>query len=110
MINKEAIEIIENEYECVKRASTGCDRNCSICDLLQIDKVIFEAYDLAIKALQTQTPRTVDIKSEELDCGRYTTYILLCPECGREFELHLGMDYYNKLKFCPSCGQALNWE
>lgn len=51
MNNIDAIQIIENERECVYRANT-CDRHCDTCDLVMEDKYIIDAYDKAIHALK----------------------------------------------------------
>ena len=55
---KQARDYIEDEIRCVLRAVNGiCDRNCKKCDLLKNDKELIEAYDLAILALEKQTPK-----------------------------------------------------
>ena len=51
----EAIAIIQNEINCVERASapTGaCDRYCEKCDLLKTDTEIIEALNMAIEAIK----------------------------------------------------------
>ena len=47
------IEIIENEKECVKRASLpfGCDRHCEDCDLVRPTEEILWAYDKVLDIL-----------------------------------------------------------
>ena len=48
------IEIIENEKECVKRASLpfGCDRHCEDCDLVRPTEEILWAYDKVLDILR----------------------------------------------------------
>lgn len=44
-----AIEILENEMECVKRNDMGnCDRDCTQCDLLLDTNEILMAYKMVI--------------------------------------------------------------
>lgn len=60
MTNREAIEVIKTEKECVKRnvarehdvKDSGCDRDCLHCDLLMTEEDIQTAYDMAIEALK----------------------------------------------------------
>lgn len=50
MNKQEAISIIKNEMECVRRGSS-CDRNCGSCDLVKPEEDIIGAYRQAISAL-----------------------------------------------------------
>lgn len=110
MTNAEAIEIIENEYQCVKTASVGlCGRNCSICDLLKTDKEIFDAYDLAVKALQKQVPRRPHIESVEFRDKNFISYTISCSNCGKEFEACFNTDYNKEFRYCSRCGHAIDW-
>lgn len=63
------------------------------------------AIEAAIKAIKKQIPKKVE-KQEWMDtvCG-----------CGRVFSKHHGDGYHsipyeNQTKYCPECGQALDWE
>lgn len=48
----DALRLMRIEKECVMRNSTGiCDRNCAVCDLVQKDTDLIEAYQMAIFAL-----------------------------------------------------------
>lgn len=38
------MDVMKNEFECVKRAEKGCDRQCDKCDLLMDTEVIKLAY------------------------------------------------------------------
>lgn len=53
MTKEQAIVIIENEKECVKRAN-NCNRDCYNCELVKTDIEILTALDMAIKALEQQ--------------------------------------------------------
>ena len=63
-----------------------------------------EALEMAIKALERDTPMKVNIEK-----WIYTQ----CPSgCGYELSTHHGDGYYSidkKLTFCPKCGQRLDW-
>ena len=69
----DAIAIIENEKECVHRASENrCDRDCYHCDLVKPDTEILEAMDMAIGA----------IKQTILYCNSYMCSLSKsCAEC-----------------------------
>ena len=68
-------------------------------------KRVVEAIDMAINALEKQIPKKVKIEQ----------WIYTKCDCGYEFSKHHGDGYYsipleNKTKYCPNCGQKLNWE
>lgn len=55
MTSEEAISVLQNEKECVRRqGGQGCDHNCGTCDLVLSDEVIMVAYDMAFAALRAQ--------------------------------------------------------
>ena len=60
-----------------------CSDNCPECN----------AMELAISALEKQIP-----KKPDLDGGVY------CPCCLHEFK-----ENYDETRYCPNCGQALDW-
>ena len=78
MTKYRAIDIIKNEIECVNRQDT-CEHKCADCELVLPDIEIFEAYDMAIKALSqepTEKPmcdRNICISNEYNGIG--------CDEC-----------------------------
>ena len=48
-------EMLENEKECVMRASKNkCNRDCGKCDLLRDDREIINAYNFAIKCVLSE--------------------------------------------------------
>ena len=51
MTENEAKEYMENEVECIKRAS-HCNRDCLKCELVKEEEPLIESYDMAIKALE----------------------------------------------------------
>lgn len=86
MENREAINIITAKMD-VHQAVFGHP----------VDEPLKTAYDLAISALEKQTPRTVRTQFD-----RWHNYFLhFCPVCGglvREYE------------YCNECGQKLSYE
>ena len=64
-------------------------------------KIIAEAYDLAIEALEKQIP-----KKPTRTRGKYGHTECAC--CGWVVESFCGdLEQY---PFCPNCGQAIDWE
>lgn len=59
MKRDEAISILLNEIECVKRGSY-CDRDCGKCDLVKEDFEIIEALEMGIHFI-----KTVDVNKNE---------------------------------------------
>ena len=111
MTNERAVEILENEAACVRRAET-CDRDCGKCDLVMPTEDILEAYDMAINILSK------DINKEPIQphikyIGGIEHHDFFCPTCG-EFlapESH-GLEYKRVGYFgiCTSCGQRIIWK
>ena len=64
MSNEEAIKIIQNERNCVIRAS-ACNRDCANCDLVLDENKILLAYDKAIEALLKDMRREKFMKELE---------------------------------------------
>lgn len=67
--------------------------------------VITEALNMIENAVEKQIPKKPDLIGDSYDDNGnliYDTWI--CPCCETEYELDY--DYY---KFCPDCGQALDW-
>lgn len=64
----------------------------------------YKTNEMAIQALEKQIPKKVKIEQ----------WIYTKCDCGYEFSRHHGDGYYsipleNKTKYCPNCGQRLNW-
>lgn len=52
MTARRAIEIMETEIACIRRASNGCDRKCEVCDLLMDTDELLLAYAEAINSIE----------------------------------------------------------
>lgn len=66
-----------------------------------------EALDMAIKALEKQTPKMVNYTADGYSDGTLVYDMAECPNCGAFFE---ESDQFWESKFCINCGQALKWE
>jgi Zn finger protein HypA/HybF involved in hydrogenase expression len=63
------------------------------------------ALDVAIEACTRQTPETPELWGD----GEYDGELVIdswnCPNCHETYELET-----EQYKFCPNCGQAINWK
>lgn len=64
-----------------------------------------KASKMAIEALEKQTPRKPALSGDGYADGEIVYDIWECPNCGAEYEI----DCDGKHKFCPNCGQAIDW-
>ena len=92
MTESKAIELLEYIRETGNGEApyVGCAQNIAI--------------EMAINALEKQIPEKVKIEQ----------WIYTKCDCGYEFSKHRGDGYYsipleNKTKYCPNCGQKLDW-
>ena len=62
------------------------------------------AFETAIEALEKQRTKTPNYESDGYWNGEpvYDTWI--CPCCSKVYEVD-----YDNYKYCPECGQALDW-
>jgi hypothetical protein len=59
MTDREAIDVLFNEWKCIDRNDgIHCDRKCESCDLVMDVGIIREAFNMAISALQAQEVKT----------------------------------------------------
>lgn len=71
MTNKEAIEVLQSEWQCIDRNDgVHCDRKCEACDLVMDSGVLKDAYNLAISALEEQEKQRWMPVSERLPTER----------------------------------------
>lgn len=65
-----------------------------------------EACRMGMDALKKQIPKALDYEAYGYDTfGELIYDIAVCPSCGRHFVLY----FDEEAKFCPGCGQALDW-
>lgn len=63
------------------------------------------AIECAISALEKQIPKKPDLEGDGYDDSGELVYDTgYCPDCKHEFEV-----YYDATKYCPNCGQHLDW-
>lgn len=85
-----AIEILDPEH---REHYAGMDEVNKVCRM-------------GMNALKKQIPKALDYEANGYDTSGELIYdIAVCPSCGRHFEL----DFDEEAKFCPGCGQALDW-
>lgn len=91
-INK-AIEILDNERpHCGEKVTYA-------------EGEIYEAYSMAIKALEKRVPDQPALEGDGYDTdGEIIFDEWLCPCCRTRYEVD-----YDDYKFCPNCGQAIDW-
>lgn len=64
-----------------------------------------EEMKVAIEALEKQIPKKPDLLGDGYDDSGNLVYdTWTCPCCETQYEL-----YYDDYKFCPECGQAIDW-
>lgn len=124
MTEKEAIEIIKIEKQCVLKSIEGCDRKCADCDLVRPDQEIIAGYDTAIKALEEiqqyreigtveecraaverQKPVRVEHEGSLSEDGFCNYRMARCPKCG---EWRRDRDRDDNI-YCSKCGSKLDW-
>ena len=72
---------------------------------LGISDKIQQAETLAISAFEKQTSKKPDMWGDGYDDNGNLIYnTWACPCCRTEYELD-----YDDYKFCPNCGQAIDW-
>ena len=113
MTESEAKGFIQGKLDCMKKCGVfnkedninynDCDY-CNYCYSQGNFGQQKEAFNMAINALEKQIPKKVKIEQ----------WIYTKCDCGYEFSKHRGDGYYsipleNKTKYCPNCGQKLDW-
>ena len=67
-------------------------------ELLELNKIVCEA-------IEKQLPKYPDYEADGYSDGELVYDTWICPNCGMHYEVD-----YDNYKYCPDCGQALNWE
>ena len=73
--------------------------------LLRGEEPIVKGVAMAMQALEKQIPKKPDYEGDGYDDNGeliYDTWI--CPCCEEHYEVD-----YDNYKYCPNCGQALEW-
>lgn len=71
----------------------------------QGNRIIIEALNTIKTAVKKQIPKKPDLIGDGYDDNGYLIYdTWICPCCETDYELD-----YDDYKFCPECGQALDW-
>ena len=98
--NEEKLRVIAEDCKAVieEAKSMGCNK------VRALYNIPLENMELIVQALEKQIPKKVKIEQ----------WIYTKCDCGYEFSRHHGDGYYsipleNKTKYCPNCGQAIDW-
>ena len=82
-----------------------------ICELESIKTGVdaYCVYDEDLEALgelvEKETPKPLDYEGDGYVDGELNYDTAICRSCGRKFEV----DYDEHSKYCPDCGQRLDW-
>ena len=97
---QEKIKTLAEDYKMVlnEAKSMGCK------NIKALYNILLEDMELIVQSLEKQIPKKVKIEQ----------WICTKCDCGFEFSKHHGDGYYsipleNKTKYCPNCGQAIDW-
>ena len=90
MTNEEAIKVLNTIDNCLK--GNGYDWE-------------HEGIKTAIQALEKQIPKKPALEGDGYSEGELVIDTWYCPNCDAAYEL----DYYRH-KYCPECGQRINWD
>ena len=71
------------------------------CTSSEFDDAIYTA----IEAIEKQTPKIPDYEGDGYADGELVYDTWICPNCGKHYEVD-----YDDYKYCPECGQRLDWE
>lgn len=64
-----------------------------------------EILKVCVEALEKQIPKEPNYQYDGYADGEPVWDIWECSSCGAEFEID-----YDRHKYCPECGQAIDWE
>ena len=116
MTKEEAVVKLKAKLECMTRDVSGTNIDCNKC---RCDECKFhyaqgnmgeqiECLRISIETLQNQIPRKMVYESDGYAEGYHVWDVASCPGCGRLFDEK--DDDWQTARFCPFCGQALDWE
>lgn len=120
MTRAEAIEVLENELQCV--TTKTCDRGeCRNCPLVMDEDDIRDALELAINHLmraamavdkQIHKRPKIDVQKNYVQGYEVEDTYVHCPVCGYRFYSIVNGEECagRKTPYCPICGQKIDWE
>lgn len=98
----EAINYMENEIKCIKRASR-CDRDCARCELVKEEEPLLNSFGVAIRALERRIAKKPTV--DEFDYGN--GYV--CGFCESFLHYVDDDDEHIRTNYCCHCGQKIDW-
>lgn len=97
---------IRTAIENLKHIVSEIRFDTSVREIKQIKRDKIKSIDMAIMALEKQIPNPVVYEGDGYADGVMVYDMAYCPVCDHAFEE--GCAGW-KSKFCPNCGQALDW-
>lgn len=76
------------------------------CKQSGMDAPTLEPYEIAIEAMEKQTPHGLYYEADGYADGELVYDMANCPECGHRFEYQIN-DWGSN--YCPNCGLKLDW-
>ena len=71
---------------------------------------LYRAIPLAIEALEKQIPKEAEIKPLYFENSKEPVdYLVHCPFCDRGVCFTTEYDVRENYKYCPACGQRIEW-
>lgn len=67
---------------------------------------IYADLNLMGELVEKENPKPLDYEGDGYVDGELNYDTAICRSCGRKFEV----DYDEHSKYCPNCGQKLDWE
>ena len=70
-----------------------------------MDRFTVEENAVVTEAIELQLAKKPDYEGDGYADGQMVYDIWICPCCGTSYEVE-----YDNFKYCPECGQLINWE
>lgn len=107
-----SIRVIDILNDCQKLIQAS--KEMGLQRIAMISNIPVKAVELVADALEKQIPKKPYIRKQyEMQGIPATWYSSHCPGCEREmgeWDEHYGFIGCHKGKFCPECGQAIDWK
>lgn len=96
----DALDYVKYSVRCL-----GCDGSCNECKYFLAIEKIENAIDKLGELVEKETTKPLDYEGDGYVDGELNYDTAICRSCGRKFEV----DYDEHSKYCPNCGQKLDW-
>ena len=96
----DALDIVKDSKRCL-----GCVGSCNECEYFLAIEKIENAIERLGELVEKETTKPLDYEGDGYVDGELNYDTAICRSCGRKFEV----DYDEHSKYCPNCGQKLDW-